>query len=163
MQVITYLNYILHTAKLLGQNKGICFEAQGYADATKHPQFNNVVLLPNEVYEFFTEFKFQVIDKNNKWEDEIFSNQNPFFNVSGLTSSEANYVCERIKERLKPIQDLVSSIETHTSSIDGEPLVYFHKGRWYRWQTQWNRFIICHFSLFAYGYQRKRKPFRNSK
>ena len=58
----------LHPAhrKTLGQNKGICFEAQGYADATKHPQFNNVVLLPNEVYEFFTEFKFQVIDKNNK-------------------------------------------------------------------------------------------------
>jgi|GEM_PF-285883 len=55
----------LHPAhrKTLGQNKGICFEAQGYADATKHPQFNNVVLLPNEVYEFFTEFKFQVIDK----------------------------------------------------------------------------------------------------
>ena len=46
--------------------------------------------------------------------------KNPFFNVSGLTSSEANYVCERIKERLKPIQDLVSSIETHTSSIDGD-------------------------------------------
>ena len=23
--------YILHTAKTLGQNKGICFEAQGYA------------------------------------------------------------------------------------------------------------------------------------
>ena len=58
----------LHPAhrKTLGQNKGICFEAQGYADATKHPQFNYIVLLPNEVYEFFTEFKFQVIDKNNK-------------------------------------------------------------------------------------------------
>ena len=55
----------LHPAyrKTLGQNKGICFEAQGYADATKHPQFDNVVLLPNEVYEYFTEFKFQVIDK----------------------------------------------------------------------------------------------------
>ena len=53
--------------------------------------------------------------------------KNPFFNVSGLTSSEANYVCERIKERLKPIQDLVSSIETHTSSIDGEPLDTFTK------------------------------------
>lgn len=53
--------------------------------------------------------------------------KNPFFNVSGLTSSEANYICERIKERLKPIQDLVSSIETHTSSIDGEPLDTFTK------------------------------------
>nr|WP_314472796.1 hypothetical protein [uncultured Capnocytophaga sp.] len=53
--------------------------------------------------------------------------KNPYFNVSGLTSSEANYVCERIKERLKPIQDLVSSIETHTSSIDGEPLDTFTK------------------------------------
>ena len=48
--------------------------------------------------------------------------KNPYFNTSGLTSSEANYVCERIKERLKPIQDLVNTIETHTSSIDGEPL-----------------------------------------
>jgi len=53
--------------------------------------------------------------------------KNPYFNVSGLTFSEANYVCERIKERLKPIQDLVSSIETHTSSIDGEPLDTFTK------------------------------------
>jgi len=53
--------------------------------------------------------------------------KNPFFNVSGLTSSEANYVCERIKERLKPIQDLVNTIETHTSSIDGEPLDNFEK------------------------------------
>ena len=43
------------------------------------------------------------------------------------TSSEANYVCERIKERLKPIQDLVNTIETHTSSIDGEPLDNFEK------------------------------------
>ena len=53
--------------------------------------------------------------------------KNPYFNASGLTSSEANYVCERIKERLKPIQDLVNTIETHTSSIDGEPLDNFDK------------------------------------
>ena len=53
--------------------------------------------------------------------------KNPYFNTSGLTSSEANYVCERIKERLKPIQDLVNTIETHTSSIDGEPLDTFVK------------------------------------
>lgn len=53
--------------------------------------------------------------------------KNPYFNTSGLTSSEANYVCERIKERLKPIQDLVNTIETHTSSIDGEPLDNFEK------------------------------------
>lgn len=44
--------------KTIGQNKGICFEAQGYADATKHPQFDSVVLLPNEEYNYFTEFKF---------------------------------------------------------------------------------------------------------
>ncbi|WP_034543142.1 hypothetical protein [Capnocytophaga sp. oral taxon 380] len=53
--------------------------------------------------------------------------KNPYFNASGLTSSEANYVCERIKERLKPIQDLVNTIETHTSSIEGEPLDNFEK------------------------------------
>jgi len=53
--------------------------------------------------------------------------KNPYFNTSGLTSSEANYVCERIKEQLKPIQDLVNTIETHTSSIDGEPLDNFEK------------------------------------
>ena len=44
--------------KTIGQNRGICFEAQGYADATKHPQFDNVVLRPKEEYNFFTEFKF---------------------------------------------------------------------------------------------------------
>ena len=36
-------------------------------------------------------------------------------------------MCERIKERLKPIQDLVNTIETHTSNIDGEPLDNFEK------------------------------------
>ena len=47
--------------KAIGENKGICFEAQGYADATKHPQFDSVVLLPNEEYNYFTEFKFNTI------------------------------------------------------------------------------------------------------
>ena len=47
--------------KAIGENKGICFEAQGYADATKHPQFDSVVLLPNEEYNYFTEFKFNTL------------------------------------------------------------------------------------------------------
>jgi len=53
--------------------------------------------------------------------------KNPYFNTSGLTSSQANYVCERIKEYLKPIQDRVNNIETHTASLDGEPLDNFTK------------------------------------
>ncbi|MFJ1474212.1 hypothetical protein ACILE9_08100 [Capnocytophaga cynodegmi] len=53
--------------------------------------------------------------------------KNPYFNTSGLTSSEANYVCERIKERLKPIQNLVTNIATHTSSLEGEKLDNFKK------------------------------------
>ncbi|WP_454980957.1 hypothetical protein [Capnocytophaga haemolytica] len=53
--------------------------------------------------------------------------KNPYFNLSGLTSSEANYICERIKERLKPIQEQVSAIETHTSAIEGEPLDNFKR------------------------------------
>ncbi|MDO4879794.1 MAG: hypothetical protein Q3983_00800 [Capnocytophaga sp.] len=53
---------------------------------------------------------------------ENLKTKNPYLNVSGLTSSEANYVCERIKERVKPIQDLVTDIPTHTASIDGEAL-----------------------------------------
>lgn len=52
---------------------------------------------------------------------------NPYFNRSGLTSSEANYICERIKEHLKPIQDEVQDIQTHTSSVDGEALDGFKK------------------------------------
>lgn len=52
---------------------------------------------------------------------------NPYFNRSGLTSSEANYICERIKEYLKPIQDEVQDIQTHTSSLDGEALDDFQK------------------------------------
>lgn len=52
---------------------------------------------------------------------------NPYFNRSGLTSSEANYICERIKEHLKPIQDEVQDIQTHSSSVDGEPLDGFKK------------------------------------
>ncbi|GIJ95323.1 hypothetical protein CAPN002_25410 [Capnocytophaga stomatis] len=53
--------------------------------------------------------------------------KNPYFNTSGLTPSEANYVCERIKERLKPIQNLVTNIATHTSSLEGEKLDNFKK------------------------------------
>ncbi|MBE9589003.1 MULTISPECIES: hypothetical protein [Moraxella] len=53
--------------------------------------------------------------------------KNPYFNVSGLTSSEANYICERIKETLKPIQDEIANLETHTSSLDGEALDNFKK------------------------------------
>ncbi|TWV84659.1 hypothetical protein [Moraxella sp. VT-16-12] len=53
--------------------------------------------------------------------------KNPYFNVSGLTSSQANYICERIKETLKPIQDEIASLETHTSSLDGEALDNFKK------------------------------------
>lgn len=53
--------------------------------------------------------------------------KNPYFNVSGITSSEANYICERIKETLKPIQDELSFLETHTSSLDGEKLDDFKR------------------------------------
>lgn len=53
--------------------------------------------------------------------------KSPYFNTSGLTSSAANYICERIKERLKPIQDEVSHMPTHTSSLDGEKLDNFQK------------------------------------
>lgn len=53
--------------------------------------------------------------------------KNPYFNVSGLTSSEANYICERIKEALKPIQDEIANLETHTSSLEGEALDNFKK------------------------------------
>lgn len=58
---------------------------------------------------------------------EALKTKNPYFNTSGLTSSEANYICERIKERLKPIQDAVSYIPTHTATLDGERLDKFAK------------------------------------
>lgn len=58
---------------------------------------------------------------------EALKTKNPYFNTSGLTSSEANYICERIKERLKPIQDAVSHIPTHTATLDGERLDKFAK------------------------------------
>ncbi|MDO4879739.1 MAG: aldose epimerase family protein [Capnocytophaga sp.] len=41
-----------------GQNAGICFEAQGYADALNYPQFVSTQLNPEEKYQFFTIFKF---------------------------------------------------------------------------------------------------------
>ena len=50
---------------------------------------------------------------------EYLTTKNPYFNVSGITSSEANYVCECIKETLKPIQELVSNIQTHTATKIG--------------------------------------------
>lgn len=57
----------------------------------------------------------------------ILKTKNPYFNTSGLTSSEANYICERIKERLKPIQDVVNNIATHTASLEGEKIDQFVK------------------------------------
>lgn len=53
--------------------------------------------------------------------------KNPYFNSAGLTSSQANYICERIKEILKPIQDEIHYLETHTSTLDGESLDDFKK------------------------------------
>ena len=50
--------------KKIGQSKGICFEAQGYADATKHPQFDSVELKPQEEYNYFTEFYFKEINES---------------------------------------------------------------------------------------------------
>lgn len=46
--------------------------------------------------------------------------KNPYFSNTGLTSSEANFICERIKERLKPIVYEVNNINTHTVTVDGE-------------------------------------------
>lgn len=43
-----------------------------------------------------------------------------YFSNTGLTSSEANFICERIKERLKPIVYEVNNINTHTVTVDGE-------------------------------------------
>lgn len=43
--------------------------------------------------------------------------KNPYFNTSGMTSSQANYVCECIKEILKPIQDEVNDLQTHTAHL----------------------------------------------
>lgn len=46
--------------------------------------------------------------------------KNPYYGNMGLTSSEANFICERIKERLKPIVYEVNNINTHTVTVDGE-------------------------------------------
>lgn len=43
-----------------------------------------------------------------------------YFSNTDLTSSEANFICERIKERLKPIVYEVNNINTHTVTVDGE-------------------------------------------
>ena len=63
---------------------------------------------------------------NQEFEKNLLT-RNPYFNISGLTSSQANYICERIKETLKPIQDEITNLETHTSSLDGESLDDFKK------------------------------------
>lgn len=44
--------------KQLGKNAGFCFEAQGFADALNHPNFQSTQLNPNEEYNYFTNFKF---------------------------------------------------------------------------------------------------------
>ncbi|MFJ1409690.1 aldose epimerase family protein [Capnocytophaga canimorsus] len=44
--------------KATGQNAGICFECQGFADALNYPQFQSTQLNPQEEYKHFTIFKF---------------------------------------------------------------------------------------------------------
>lgn len=44
--------------KKLGKNAGFCFEAQGFADALNHPNFQSTQLNPNQEYNYFTNFKF---------------------------------------------------------------------------------------------------------
>lgn len=44
--------------KYLGKNAGICFEAQGFADAPNRPEFLSTILNPNEKYQHSTIFKF---------------------------------------------------------------------------------------------------------
>lgn len=44
--------------KKTGQNAGICFECQGFADALNYPQFQSTQLNKDEVYSYFTEFEF---------------------------------------------------------------------------------------------------------
>lgn len=45
--------------KQTGQNAGICFECQGFADALNYPQFASTQLNPDEEYSYFTIFKFR--------------------------------------------------------------------------------------------------------
>lgn len=44
--------------KKLGKNAGICFEAQGFADAPNRLEFPSTILNPNEKYQHSTIFKF---------------------------------------------------------------------------------------------------------
>lgn len=44
--------------KKTGKNAGICFEAQGFADALNHPNFQSTQLNPEETYAYYTNFKF---------------------------------------------------------------------------------------------------------
>lgn len=48
----------LKDRKKIGKNAGICFEAQGFADAPNRPEFPSTILKPNEKYQHFTIFKF---------------------------------------------------------------------------------------------------------
>ncbi|GIZ16233.1 aldose epimerase family protein [Capnocytophaga catalasegens] len=44
--------------KSTGQNAGICFECQGFADALNYPQFPSTQLNPDEEYSYFATFRF---------------------------------------------------------------------------------------------------------
>ncbi len=44
--------------KAVSKNAGICFEAQGFADAPNHPEFKSTILKPGEKYNQQTTFKF---------------------------------------------------------------------------------------------------------
>lgn len=44
--------------KHTGKCAGICFEAQGFADALNYPQFQSTQLNPNQEYQYHTIFKF---------------------------------------------------------------------------------------------------------
>ncbi|MDO5606824.1 MAG: aldose epimerase family protein [Capnocytophaga sp.] len=44
--------------KKCGKNAGLCFEAQGLADAQNHPHFRSTLFYPNQKYNYHTNFKF---------------------------------------------------------------------------------------------------------
>lgn len=48
--------------KQTGQNAGICFECQGFADALNYPQFPSTQLNPDEKYKRFAIFRFREIE-----------------------------------------------------------------------------------------------------
>lgn len=51
-------NFTPEGRKTIGKNRGLCFEAQFPADATKHPDFPSVELSVGALYKYFTEFRF---------------------------------------------------------------------------------------------------------